>query len=115
MNWKKFVLPPFAIYAIIFLFISSLIGLEINHSQLWVKIVGWVVTIVGFYLAVAYAKPQNISQGFVYGIVWAIILFGLDLLLTIPFVGWNYFVSWQAYLPYAIAIIFPVILPKRQL
>lgn len=113
MNWKKLVLPPVAIYAVIFLFISALIGAEANAETTWVWIVTLAISIIGLYLATNYARPKNVKEGLVYGLVWLIILFALDLILTVPFTGWAYFNDWKSYLPYALTILMPTFLPKK--
>lgn len=107
MNWKKLLLPPLAIYAVIFLFISALIGAKINQETTWVWLVTLAISIIGLYLASNYAKPKNLKEGLTYGLVWLAILFVLDLILTIPFTGWDYFSSWKAYLPYGLTLIVP--------
>ncbi len=113
MNWKRLVLPPVAIYAVIFLFISALIGAKISAEATWVWVVNLVITLVGLYLAVNYAKPKDLKQGLLYGVVWVVILFVLDLILTVPFTGWGYFSDWTSYVHYALTIVMPVFLPKH--
>ena len=112
MNWKKLVIPPVAIYAVIFLFISALIGAKVNAEALWVWIVTLIISIVGLYLAVNFARPSGTKQGLVYGLVWAVILLILDLVLTLPFAGPDYFMDWKSYIPYASSLLMPVLLPK---
>lgn len=115
MNWKKLILPPVAIYAVIFLFISALIGMKVvqfGQQVLWVWIVDLIITIVGLYIAVGIAKPKNTKEALIYGIVWVIVLFVLDLLLTLPFMN-NYFSSWKAYIPYILTLLAPILLPKK--
>lgn len=114
MDWKKLILPPVAIYAVIFLFISVLIGAKINQEATWVWLVSLAITVVGLYLATNYAKPVSLSQGLIYGLVWLIILFVLDIVLTVPFTGWDYFSTWTTYLPYLLALLMPALLPKSK-
>lgn len=113
MNWKKLIFPPAAIYAVIFLFISALIGFKIDTNRIWVEIVTWVITIVGLYFAVNYAKPKSWQEGLKYGIAWVFIFFVLDLFLTVPFTGWEHFVNWKSYISYALTILMPTFLPKK--
>lgn len=114
MNWKKLILPPVAIYAVIFLFISALVGAKIDTAQAWIIVVDFVVLLVGLYLATRFAAPKDMKQGFVYGLVWAVIFFVLDLVLTVPFTGWVYFASWQSYVYYGLVILVPTLLPKKK-
>ncbi len=113
MNWKKLILPPVAIYAVIFLFISALVGAKVNTDALWIWIVSLVITIVGLYLAVRYVKPSDLREGIIYGLVWVAVLVVLDLVLTAPFAGWDYFSSWKSYIPYALTILAPIALPQK--
>ncbi len=113
MNWKKLILAPVAIYAVIFLFISVLVGAKANTEATWVWIITTIITIVGLYLAVNFTNPQNFKEGLIYGLVWVVILVVLDLILTIPFTGAEYFSSWKAYLPYALTLLAPIVLPKK--
>jgi len=113
MNWKKLVLPPVAIYAVIFLFISALIGAKIATDAVWVIVVDLAITVVGLYLATRYAKPKDIKQGLIYGLVWVVIFFILDLILTVPFTGMGYFSNWQTYAVYGLTLLMPTLLPKK--
>ncbi len=113
MNWKKLILPPVAIYAVIFLFISALIGAKVDQHATWVWIVTLIITIIGLYLAVNYAKPRNVKEGLIYGLVWLVIFVILDLILTMPFTGKAFFSDWKTYIPYALTILMPIILPKK--
>lgn len=113
MNWKKFLIPPVAIYAVVFLFISALVGAKISTDATWVTIVDFVITIVGLYLAVNYSKPKNLKEGLIYGLVWALVLLLLDIILTVPFTGWEYFSSWKTWIVYALTILMPTLLPKK--
>lgn len=113
MSWKKLILPPLAIYAVIFLFISALVGAKVSTDGIWVWVVSLVISIVGLYLATNYAKPKDLKQGLIYGVVWAIILVVLDLILTMPFAGQAYFSDWKSYIPYVLTILMPTLLPKK--
>ena len=113
MNWKKLILPPVAIYAVIFLFISALIGTKINQQATWVWIVTLTISIIGLYLATNYAKPKTWQEGLKYGLIWLVIFFILDLVLTIPFTGWGYLSNWKSYISYGLTILIPTLLSKK--
>lgn len=113
MNWKTLFIPPIAIYAVIFLFISALIGAKIDQKAIWVWIVSLVISIIGLYIATNYAKPKNRQEGLKIGIIWLIIFVILDLILTLPFTGSDYFVDWRSYLPYLLTILIPTILAGK--
>src|SRR3990172_3625967 len=108
-DWKKFLIPPVAIYAVIFLFISALVGAKINAEEVWVWIVNLGISIVGLYLATGYVKPKTWQDGLKYGAVWVVILFVLDIILTVPFTGQEYFSDWRSYVPYGLTLIIPTV------
>lgn len=113
MTWKKALLPPAAIYAVIFIFISFLIGAKLATDADWVTITDYVITIFGLYLATNYAKPKNTKEGLTFGLVWLAVFVVLDILLTRPFTGWEYFSSWKTGIVYALTVLMPTILPKK--
>ncbi len=112
-DWKKLLIPPVAIYAVIFLFISALIGAKIDAHGLWVWIVTLGISIVGLYIATNYVKPKFWQDGLRYGFVWLVILVFLDLILTVPFTGMGYFSDWRSFVPYVLTLAFPTILAKK--
>ena len=112
-DWKKFLIPPIAIYAVIFLFISALIGAKIDAEAIWVWIVNLGISVVGLYIATGYAKPTNWKDGLKYGAVWVVILVILDIILTVPFAGQDYFSDWRSYVPYALTLLIPTVLAKK--
>lgn len=113
-NWKKFLLPPLALYAVIFLFISALVGAKFDAEATWVWLVSLAITIVGLYIATNYAKPKNSSEALKYSLVWLVILFILDLILTVPFTGIEYFSDWRSYLPYLLTLAIPAVLASQK-
>ena len=113
-DWKKFLIPPVAIYAIIFLFISALIGAKIDQHATWVWIVTLVISIVGLYIATNYVKPKDWQKGAKYGVVWLAIFIVLDLVLTVPFTGMEYFSDWKSYIPYALTLAIPTVLAGQK-
>lgn len=114
MNWKNLLIPPIAIYAVIFLFISALVGAKINQNAIWVWIVSLMISIVGLYIATNYAKPKNRQEGLKVGVIWLVIFIILDLILTLPFAGSDYFSDWKSYLPYLLTVLIPIILAGKK-
>lgn len=112
MTWKNVLIPPVAIYAVIFLFISGLIGAEIDQTALWVWIVSLVISIVGLWIATGYAKPSSMQQGLMFGLAWLALFVVLDLVLTVPFTGMEYFSDWKTYVPYALTVLIPTFLRR---
>ena len=112
-DWKKFLIPPVAIYAVIFLFISALIGAKIDAHALWVWIVNLGISVVGLYIATNYVKPKTWQDGLKFGAVWVVVLVILDLILTVPFTGAGYFSDWRSYVPYVLTLIIPTVLSKK--
>lgn len=107
MTWKNALIPPMAIYAVIFLFISALIGFKIDQTALWVWIVSLGLSIAGLVIATRHVQPASAGEGFRYGLVWLVVFIVLDLILTVPFAGWDYFSDWRSYLPYLLTILIP--------
>lgn len=70
MQWKKFLIPPVAIYAVIFLLISAFIGATIDQTAVW--IVALVITIVGLVWATRSAKPSTKQEVLKYGVAWLV-------------------------------------------
>lgn len=112
-DWKKFLIPPVAIYAVIFLFISALVGAKADTHAIWVWPVTLIISIVGLYIATNYVKPSSWKEGLKYGAVWVVILVILDLILTVPFTGSGYFSDWRSYVPYVLTLIIPTVLAKK--
>ena len=79
---------------------------------MWMVTLG--ISVVGLYLATNYVKPSNWQEGAKYGVVWVIILFILDIVLTIPFTGAGYFSDWKSYIPYALTLLIPIVLAKKK-
>jgi hypothetical protein len=108
---KKFLITPIAIYAVIFLFISALIGAKIDAQAPWVYIVSLAIAIAGLYIGTNYVKPKNMQEGLKFGVVWLVILIVLDLILTLPFTGPEFFSSWHPYVSYVLTLLIPTALP----
>lgn len=112
MNWKNFLVPPVAIYAVIFLFISALIGAKIDQTATWVWVVSLVIDIIGLYIASKYVAAKDTKEGLTYGLAWVLIFVILDFVLTVPFTGTGFFADWHSYIPYALALLMPTIFRK---
>lgn len=111
-EWRKYLIPPVAIYAVIFLFISALIGAKVDAEAAWVWVVSLGISVAGLYIATKYVKPVNMQAGLKYGVVWLLVLFILDLVLTLPFAK-DYFSDWRSYIPYVLTLALPAILSKK--
>lgn len=109
LNWKKLILYPAAIYAVIFLFISALIGFKIDANAGWVGIVTTIINLVGLYLAARAADIKDLKKAIILGISWVLVLVFLDFILTVPFTGMTYFASWKTYLNYVFVLAMPII------
>lgn len=114
MNWKKMLVPAVAIYAVIFLFISALVGAGVDADATWVWVVSLAITIVGLAWATRYVKPATMQEGLKYGVAWLVVLVVLDLILTAPFAGWDYFSDWKSYIPYVLTVVIPTALAPRK-
>lgn len=113
MNWKNLLVPPVAIYVANFMFISALIGFQIDQTATWVWIVNIIITIVGLWIATNMIKPASVKDGLMLGIGWIVIMLILDLVLTTRFTGMTYFSDWKSYIPYILTILIPVVNSKK--
>lgn len=113
-NLKKFLIPPVAIYAAIFLFISFLIGAKADAEALWVYAVSLAILVAGLYIATNYVKPKNAREGLKFGFVWLVGLVVFDFILTIPFTGPEFFSSWHPYVSYLLAVAVPALLASQK-
>mgnify|MGYP001604039138 CR=1 FL=1 len=111
MHWKTALIPPLAIYATVFMFISALIGFKIDQNAPWVWVVGVGITIGGLIIALRYARPTTVKRGLLLGFVWLALFIALDMALTTPFTGWGYFLDWKSYIPYILTIAIPALWP----
>lgn len=109
LTWQKLILYPAAIYAVVFLFISALIGFKINQTASWVMVATTLISVVGLYIASISAKIETMKTAVILGLVWVVVMVILDLLLTLPFAGWGYFRSWVTYLNYILVFVIPVV------
>lgn len=114
LDWKKLILYPLAIYAVIFLFISALIGFKIDQTAGWVTVATLAISIIGLYIASRAAKIDSMKNAVILGLVWVVVMIVLDLILTMPFTGVAYFKAWTTYLAYAITFIMPVIFARSK-
>lgn len=113
-DWKKYLIPPVAIYAVIFLFISALIGAKVDAQAAWVYVISLGIEIVGLYIATNYVKPKDMKEALMFGVAWLIVLFVLDLILTVPFTGTEFFSSWHPYFAYALTVVIPIFLASQK-
>lgn len=109
LTWQKLVLYPAAVWAVIYLFICALIGFKIATDASWVWIATLVISIAGLYIASRAANIKDLKKALTMGLVWIAVMIILDLILTRPFAGWEYFSSWKTYLAYALTFLVPVL------
>ena len=114
LNPKKLFVYPAAIYAVIFLFISVLVGAKINTHASWVTVATLIISIIGLYIASRAAKVDSAKNAVILGLVWVAVMVVLDLVLTAPFTGYGYFAAWTTYLSYAITFVIPVIFSREK-
>ena len=109
LNWKKLVLYPAAIWAIIYLFICLLIGFKLNASANWVMIVTTLISVAGLYFFASAAEIKDWRKAIILAVIWVLVMLVLDLLLTRPFTGWAYFHSWKTYFSYGLTLVIPIL------
>jgi hypothetical protein len=113
LDWKKLILYPLAIYAVIFLFVSVFVGLKINTHATWMTVATLAISIIGLYIASRAAEVDSIKNVLILCLVWVLVMVILDMILTVPFTGAVYFKTWTTYLSYAITFVMPLIFAKK--
>lgn len=112
MNYKKLFGFGVLIWAVVYLAALAFVAYDLM-DQLWAKIVVELVAV-----AVAYLAARNLGIGsageiFKYSVSWAVIAFVLDLILTVPFTGWQFFSGWEPYVGYALIILAPLFAGRK--
>lgn len=113
LTWQKLVLYPLAIWVVIYLFICALIGFKISTTADWVMMVTTLISVVGLFIASKSAKLDVYKNVIILALVWVLVMFALDLVLTVPFVP-NYLASWKTYFNYGLTLVMPLIFAKRK-
>lgn len=107
MNYKKLIGWGVAAYAAAFLVISGFIAYKMGDS-IYAQIVAMVAVAAVVYFGGRSLGASSAMGVLKYSLGWVIIVAILDALFTVPFTGWEYFMSWEAWLGYAIILLVPL-------
>jgi len=106
MQWSKAVIAGFLIWLFIF-GITTLLWWWDVLGKFGVRSVLALVYGFAAYTACGMVKPVKVKQALAYGLVWFVMSFGLDLLITLRFNS-DIFTSEFQWLSYALMIIFTI-------
>lgn len=112
MNYKKLFGWPVLIYAVIFLAMSGFVAYG-DTSSLAAKLTSLAITVVLAFLAGRNIKAGSVMEVLKYSVVWVVVVAILDVLLTIPFTGWQYFSSWEAWAGYILLLVVPLFTVRK--
>ena len=113
LTWQKLVLYPLAIWVVIYLFICALIGFKISTTADWVMMVTTLISVIGLFIASKSAKLDSWRNVIILAIVWVLVMFVLDLVLTVPFVP-GYLTNWKTFFSYGLVLVLPLIFAKEK-
>ena len=107
MDWKKATGFAFLFYVIINLIALVFVIFDKVDSLLIQLFLLLAIIVVLVYLTFL-LKPKNIQSKIYFGFLVFIVTLLLDLVLTIPFAGWEYWQSWWTWLLYVIIFLTPL-------
>ncbi len=107
MDWKKAIMYGVALYVVMFMYWSVLVGFGVGEA-LWGWILGYVVLAVAVGMAAKALGTTAKGEIIKYSAAWVIIMAALDALISVRFTGWGMFAMWQTYLGYAIVLLLPL-------
>ena len=102
---KVYVLYPFLVFSLVFIWIVVLISLGIETNQTWVWICGLLIVILGVSILAKCSKPTTINQGAKIGVVWSLLFILFDALTVVPLEGWSYYADLRVFLPYLVPMV----------
>lgn len=113
LNWKKIIGYGIVIWVAVFIFVTILVGFKAEtEAFFW-----WLVTqIVVIITAVTLAKKlplAKVQTALITGLIWVVVVFALDLLITARFTTMEFFNSWKIWISYVIILLVPVVMMKK--
>lgn len=112
LNFKNTLGYGALIWVLMFAIVSVFIGFKIYNAPG----VGIITAFIGgilSYIFAGYAKPKNIIQALVFGLLWAVTGIILDTIVTLRF-NPNIFQEASLWLSYALGVIAPTLRVKKQ-
>lgn len=101
------------IWVVAFMVVSVFIGFKISTDNVWVKVITTAAVFVATLLLAKSLKPSSQGKALLIGILWAVIGFVLDLIITTRFTGMAVFSQWNMLLGYLLIILTPLLAVKQ--
>lgn len=101
------------IWVVAFMVVSVFIAFKISTDTVSAKIITIAAVFIATALIAKGLKPSSQIQAISFGIVWAIIGFILDAIITTRFTGWGIFYQPNILIGYLLIILTPLLAVKR--
>ena len=111
MNWKKAIGFGIVIWILMFVIVSIFIGFKIYGSVVMSIITALIAGVLSFLFA-GKLKLKSAGSALCYGIVWLIIGYLLDLIITSRFNA-QILSSWSLWLGYVLILLAPLLTIKK--
>ena len=111
LNWGKALGFGILLWVLMFVIISVFVAFNIAEGTLISIIFAIIGGIISFILA-GKVKPSSAGAAFVYGLVWVIVVFILDWLISTRFNN-AIFSAWTLWLGYALVLLAPLLKVKK--
>ena len=106
MNYKKVIGYGALIWAIVYLVATVFVAYKMTGTLLS-QVVVLLVLAAAVFFASQKSNFVSRSDALKYALGWIIVGFILDLILTIPFTGWQFYLSWEMLLGYLLGLVVP--------
>jgi hypothetical protein len=108
IDYEKLVGWGIAIYAVMFLLWSAFVAYGFVDGYL-PQIIGLIVLVGVMYRAGKSLPVSSWETALPYALGWLVIIGLLDILLSVPFAGWEIFADWNLWVSYALIAIVPLL------
>lgn len=113
LSFPKLILGGVIAYAVMFLLWSAFMAYGFAEGSA-PKLIGLAALVVTLMLLSKNAGLQSPMQALPYAVGWAIVIFLLDVLLSVPFTGWALFSDWNVWVGYALVVVVPLVYGARE-
>jgi len=112
MNYKKLFGFGVMIWAVAYLIATAFVAYGAMDA-LWAKTVLILVVAVVVFLAGKNLKSASVMNALKYSASWVVIGLILDMILTVPFTGWEIFSTWDLWVSYALVLLLPLLTVQK--
>ena len=102
------------IYVVASMVISVFIGFKVPTDSLLVKMMTLLAVLITIVLSARSLRANSIKEALGYSLIWVMVNFVLDILVTTRFAGWGFFGQWNIILGYLLILIVPLSAVKKQ-